>query len=307
MTAPAAPVPAAPPVTAPTSPAPPGRPPGRKSRTGRSFLHLSLFVIMAIWIVPALGLFVNSFRPPAAVSSSGWWTAIAPPYEFTFSNYTEVLSRQGLDRAFLNSLFITIPATIIVIAVAAFAAYAFAWMDFPAKNVIFVVVVGLLVVPLQVTLVPLLRLFAEAGIAGTFLAVWLAHTGFGLPFAVYLLRNYMGGLPREVFEAAAIDGAAPATSFFRLALPMSAPVIAAMAIFQFLWVWNDLLVALIFIGARPANLPLTVQVSNLVSSIGGQWHLLTAAAFLMMVLPLVVFVTLQRYFVRGITGGAVKG
>jgi alpha-glucoside transport system permease protein len=168
-------------------------------------------------------------------------------------------------------------------------------------------VVGLLVVPLQVTLVPLLRMFAEMEIAGTFLAVWLAHTGFGLPFAVYLLRNYMGGLPREVFEAAAIDGAAPTTSFFRLALPMSAPVIAAMAIFQFLWVWNDLLVALVFIGPVPGNLPLTVLVGNLVNSLGGQWHLLTAAAFLMMALPLVVFIALQRYFVRGITGGAVKG
>jgi alpha-glucoside transport system permease protein len=309
MTAPPAPVPAAPPETAPTSPAPAVRRvgPKRKSRTGRFTLHLTLAVIMAIWIVPALGLFINSFRPPAAVSSSGWWTAVAPPFEFTFSNYSEVLSRQGLDRAFVNSLFITIPATIIVLAVAAFAAYAFAWMDFPGKNVIFVIVVGLLVVPLQVTLVPLLRMFAEAGMAGTFLAVWLAHTGFGLPFAVYLLRNYMGGLPREVFEAAAIDGAAPATSFFRLALPMSTPVLAAMAIFQFLWVWNDLLVALIFIGPRPENQPLTVQVSNLVNSLGGQWHLLTAAAFLMMILPLAVFIVLQRYFVRGITGGAVKG
>ncbi|HEY8451756.1 MAG: carbohydrate ABC transporter permease [Micromonosporaceae bacterium] len=283
------------------------RAPGRRSRVGRIVLHLSLAVIMIVWLVPAVGLFVNSFRPPAAVSSSGWWTALAPPYEFTFSNYTEVLSRQGLDTAFLNSLFITIPATVLVLAIAAFAAYAFAWMQFAGKDVIFVVMVGLLVVPLQVTLVPLLRLFAEVGIAGTFLAVWLAHTGFGLPFAIYLLRNYMGGLPREVFEAAAIDGAAPTTSFFRLALPMSAPVIAAMAIFQFLWVWNDLLVALVFIGPVPGNLPLTVLVSNLVNSLGGQWHLLTAAAFIMMVVPVAIFIALQRYFVRGITGGAVKG
>ena len=288
-------------------PRPATGPVGGRRRTGRLWLHLSLIVIMAVWLIPAFGLFVNSFRPPEAVSGSGWWTAIAPPYEFTFSNYTDVLTRQGLDRAFLNSLFITIPATVLVLAVAAFAAYAFAWMDFAGKNVIFVVVVGMLVVPLQVTLVPLLRLFADMEIQGTFLAIWLAHTGFGLPFAVYLLRNYMGGLPREVFEAAAIDGAAPTTSFFRLALPMSAPVIAAMAIFQFLWVWNDLLVALVFIGPVPGNLPLTVLVSNLVNSLGGQWHLLTAAAFLMMTLPLVVFIALQRYFVRGITGGAVKG
>jgi alpha-glucoside transport system permease protein len=308
MTATAAPLPEVPTAPAPADLVGIPRRPGRRSPLGRGFLHLSLLVIMAIWLVPAVGLFVNSFRPPDAVSSSGWWTGLAPPFEFTFSNYAEVLSRQGLDRAFVNSLFITIPATVLVLAVAAFAAYAFAWMDFPGRNVLFVVIVGLLVVPLQVTLVPLLRLFADVGIAGTFLAVWLAHTGFGLPFAVYLLRNYMGGLPREVFEAAAIDGAGAATSFFRLALPMSTPVLAAMAIFQFLWVWNDLLVALVFIGAaRADNLPLTVLVGNLVNSLGGQWHLLTAAAFVMMTLPLVVFVALQRYFVRGITGGAVKG
>jgi len=283
------------------------RPRRRGLRPGRIALHATLMVLMAIWAVPALGLFVNSFRPPSAVSSSGWWTAFAPPYEFTFSNYAEVLSRQGLGRAFLNSLLITVPSTVIVIAVAAFAAYAFAWMDFPGKNVIFVVVVGLLVVPLQVTLVPLLRLFDTVNLEGTFVAVWLAHTGFGLPFAVYLLRNYMGGLPRAVFEAAAIDGANPATTFFRLALPMSAPVLAAMAIFQFLWVWNDLLVALVFIGAQRSSLPLTVTVGNLVNSLGGEWHLLTAAAFIMMALPVAVFLALQRYFVRGITGGAVKG
>jgi alpha-glucoside transport system permease protein len=276
-------------------------------RLGRILLHLSLLIIAVVWLVPAVGLFINSFRPSADIASSGWWTAFAPPYEFTFQNYADVLGRQGLDRGFINSLFITIPATIMVLAVASFAAYAFAWMDFRGKNVLFVIVVGLLVVPLQVSLIPILRLFAAADIAGTFLAVWLAHTGFGLPFAVYLLRNYMGGLPREVFESAAIDGAGPATSFFRLALPMSVPVLASLAIFQFLWVWNDLLVALVFIGARPENQPLTVVVANLVNSQGGQWHLLTAAAFIVMALPLVVFFALQRYFVRGITGGAVKG
>jgi alpha-glucoside transport system permease protein len=274
---------------------------------GRWPLHLVLAIIMLVWIVPALGLLINSFRTPADIASSGWWTAIVPPYEFTFQNYETVLARQGLGRAFVNSLFITIPATVLVVTIAAFAAFAFAWMNFLGKNVLFIVVVGLLVVPLQVTLIPILRLFAELGIAGTFLAVWLAHTGYGLPFAVFLLRNYMGGLPREVFESASIDGAGPATAFFRLALPMSVPVIAALVIFQFLWVWNDLLIALVYIGAQPANLPLTVTVSNLVNSLGGQWHLLTAAAFITMALPLAVFIFLQRYFVRGITGGSVKG
>ena len=275
---------------------------------GRWAVHITLLVLMAIWLIPTLGLLVNSFRPAADVSSSGWWNALVPPWDFTLANYEHVLARQGLGQAFLNSLFITIPSTIISVFVAAVAAYAFAWMNFPFRNVLFIIVVGLLVVPLQSTLIPVLRIFAATGIAGEFLAVWLAHTGYGLPFAIYLLRNYMGGLPREVFESAAIDGASPTTAFFRLALPMSVPVLASLAIFQFLFVWNDLLVSLIYIGAaNQSNLPLTVVVANLVNSLGGETHFLTAAAFLTMLLPLIVFLALQRYFVRGITGGAVKG
>jgi alpha-glucoside transport system permease protein len=274
----------------------------------RIFLHLILVSLMLLWLVPTLGLFINSFRPSAEVSRSGWWEAFAPPWDFTLDNYSRVIAANNLGDAFINSLFITIPSTIIPVMVAAFAAYAFAWMNFPYKNAIFVAIVGLLVIPLQSTLIPVLRLLAGAGIAGEFLAVWLAHTGYGLPFAVYLLRNYMGGLPREVFESASIDGANPATAFFRLALPMSVPVIASLAIFQFLFVWNDLLVSLIYIGPTdPENLPMTVRVASLVSSLGGETHFLTAAAFLTMILPLVVFLGLQRYFVRGITGGAVKG
>ncbi|MGH2571899.1 MAG: carbohydrate ABC transporter permease [Actinomycetota bacterium] len=279
----------------------------RWRRIGRLPIHTVIAGLMIVWLVPTIGLLINSFRPSDEVTRTGWWTALAPPYEFTFANYQHVLEQQGLGDAFVNSLFITIPATIIPMAVAAFAAYAFAWMNFPFKNVLFVIVVGLLVVPLQMTLIPILRLFAQTGIAGTFLAVWLAHTGYGLPFAVYLLRNYMGGLPREVFESAAIDGATPVTSFFRLALPMSAPVLASLAIFQFLFVWNDLLVALIYIGPNRANQPLTVVVANLVNSLGGEWQFLTAAAFITMALPMVVFLALQRHFVRGIVGGAVKG
>jgi alpha-glucoside transport system permease protein len=208
----------------------------------------------------------------------------------------------------MNSLIISIPATVIPIFVAAFAAYAFSWMEFPGRNALFVVVVGLLVVPLQATLIPILQLFATWGIAGSFLAVWLAHTGYGLPFAIFLLRNFMGSLPREVFESASIDGASPVTSFFRLALPMTVPAIAALAIFQFLFVWNDLLVSLIYIGLiNPDNLPLPVSIANLVTSIGGGSEFLGAAAFLSMIVPLLVFFSLQRYFVRGIVGGSVKG
>jgi alpha-glucoside transport system permease protein len=284
---------------------------GARKRGGgwsRILLHLIIVSLMVLWVVPTLGLLVNSFRPAAEVSQSGWWNALLPPWDFTLDNYSRVIAANNLGDSFINSLFITIPATVIPVMVAAFAAYAFAWMNFPYKNAIFVGIVGLLVIPLQSTLIPVLRLLAGAGIAGEFLAVWLAHTGYGLPFAVYLLRNYMGGLPREVFESAAIDGANPATAFFRLALPMSVPVIASLAIFQFLFVWNDLLVSLIYIGPTdPENLPMTVRVASLVSSLGGETHFLTAAAFLTMILPLAVFLLLQRYFVRGITGGAVKG
>ena len=284
------------------------RPRASRPSGGRFLLHVVIIGLMAIWLIPTLGLFINSFRPAAEAGAIPWWQSLFPPWDFTIANYERVLNRNNLGDAFLNSLLITIPATVITVMVAAFAGYAFAWMDFPYKNAIFVAIVGLLVVPLQSTLIPVLRLFAGLGIAGDFLAVWLAHTGYGLPFAVYLLRNYMGGLPREVFESAAIDGANPATAFFRLALPMSVPVLASLTIFQFLFVWNDLLVSLIYIGPTASeNLPMTVVVANLVSSLGGETHFLTAAAFLTMALPLAVFLLLQRFFVRGITGGAVKG
>jgi alpha-glucoside transport system permease protein len=284
----------------------------RAPRFGGLPVHIVLWILMLLWAIPAIGLLVASFRTAAATNRSGWWTALAPPYEFTFSNYDYVLNRAGFWDSFLNSFIITIPATVLVVMIAAFAAYAFAWMNFPGRNILFVVMVGLLVVPLQVTFIPVLTALRDAEImgnriSGTILAVWLAHTGYGLPFAIYLLRNYMGGLPREVFESAAIDGAGPATSFFRLAIPMSVPALASLVIFQFLWVWNDLLVALVFLGPVPANHPLTVTLANLTTNFGGGWQFLTAAAFVSMLIPMLVFLGLQRYFVRGITGGAVKG
>jgi alpha-glucoside transport system permease protein len=285
---------------------------GARRRGPSAPLHIALIAIMVIWAIPAIGLLVASFRTAAATNASGWWTAIAPPYEFTFANYDYVLNRAGFWNSFLNSFVITIPATVLVVMIAAFAAYAFAWMEFPLRNFLFVVVVGLLVVPLQVTLIPVLTLLRDVNlfgnkINGTILAVWLAHTGYGLPFAVYLLRNYFGSLPREVFESASIDGAGPATAFFRLALPMSVPAIASLVIFQFLWVWNDLLVSLVYLGPVPQNHPLAVTLANLTTNFGGNWQFVTAAAFVSMIVPIIVFFSLQRYFVRGITGGAVKG
>jgi alpha-glucoside transport system permease protein len=280
-----------------------------KSRFGRVPLHLGIIGLMVIWLIPTIGLLINSLRPASEVNESGWWTAIFEPSQLSLDNYAHVLAQSDIGAQFINSLFITIPATIIPVFVAAFAAYAFAWMNFPGRNILFVIVVGLLVVPLQTTLIPVLQLYGPKGlnIAGSFLTVWLAHTAYGLPFAIFLLRNFMGGLPKEVFESASIDGASPVTSFLRLALPMSIPAIAALVIFQFLFVWNDLLVALVFLGSSPQNLPLTVGISNLVTSLGGGWEFLGAAAFISMALPLAVFFGLQRYFVRGITGGSVKG
>lgn len=270
-------------------------------------LHLVVILLTFLWIVPTLGLLVSSFRPGFLLSQSGWWTALAPPFKFTLQNYREVLDTYNLATSFINSLTIAIPATVIPISIAAFAAYAFSWMKFPGRNFLFLALVGLLAVPLQVTLIPVLSMLKSLGLNGTFIGIWLAHTGYGLPFSIYLLRNFIGALPSDLFESAQIDGASPVTTFFRLVLPLSVPALASLAIFQFLWTWNDLLVALVYLGGDPAVAPLTVTIANLVNSLGQGYELLTAAAFISMALPLVVFLSMQRYFVRGITAGAVKG
>ncbi|MBS3789245.1 carbohydrate ABC transporter permease, partial [Candidatus Bipolaricaulota bacterium] len=238
------------------------------------------------------------------------WTVFEHPFDFTqytLQNYKSVLTQQGLGRAFINSLFISIPATLIPILFAGFAAYAFAWMDFPGRDYIFMVVVGLLVVPLQMTFIPIYRIFSNLSLAGTFPGIWLAHTGYGLPLVVFLLHNFIAGLPSDLFDSAEIDGASTLQTFFRIVLPLSVPAISSVFIFQFLWVWNDLLVALIYLGGSPDVAPLTLKVANLVGSRGQDWELLTAAAFVSMVLPLAVFFSLQRYFVRGILAGSLKG
>lgn len=276
----------------------------------RSPLHIVIVAVCFIWMLPSLGLLISSFRPALDVTISGWWSVFETPFrftQFTVQNYIEVITDQGMGRAFINSLFITIPSTVIPILIAAFAAYAFAWMEFRGRNVLFIIIVALLVVPLQMTLIPILRIYNRLGLSGSFFGVWMAHTGYGLPFAIYLFRNYFGGLPRDLFESAYIDGASRSKVFFRIVLPLSVPAIASIAIFQFLWVWNDLLVALIYLGGTEDVAPMTLQVSNLVGYLGQDWHLLTAAAFVSMALPLVIFFSLQRYFVRGILAGSLKG
>jgi alpha-glucoside transport system permease protein len=359
----------------------------RQRRVSGLLVNLALVLICLIWIVPALGVFITSFRPSDEIFGSGWWTVfphrayvqteeIANPtldandsaqvagasYTFdalrngvtlpdgrkatwignrragtiiieeqqfvgfdtslTLENYSNVLTgkdisfkdasgntivRRGNDLggAFLNSLAVAVPSTIIPILIAAFAAFGFSWLNFPGRKLLFTIVVALLVVPLQIALVPILNDYTQLGLNGTFLAMWLAHTGFGLPLAIYLLFNYISSLPRDLLESAYIDGASNFTIFTRLILPLSVPALASFAIFQFLWVWNDYLVALVFLGDQ--NRVVTSALAAIVGEKGQDWHLLTAGAFVSMILPLTVFFALQRYFVRGLLAGSVKG
>lgn len=273
----------------------------------RGPLHVLMLVIALLWLLPSVGLFVSSFRPAEAIASTGWWTAFQTPAQFTLDLYRQALTQQGMAQSFMNSLFISIPATVIPIMIAAFAAYAFAWLEFPGRHLIFVLVIGLLVVPLQMTFIPILKVYNVTGLTGTFPAIWLAHAGYGLPFAIYLLRNFIGSLPKDLFESAYLDGASSFDIFFNIVLPLSVPALASLVIFQFMWVWNDLLVALIYLGGIPSVAPMTVTISNQVNSLGGNWQVLTASAFISMTLPLLVFFTLQRYFVSGLLAGSVKG
>jgi alpha-glucoside transport system permease protein len=275
------------------------------------FVKGMLLFISALWLLPTVGLLVSSFRTQAAVNSSGWWTAFANPSELTFGNYAEVLQQSvggsTLAEAFINSIVVAVPATIIPITAAAFAAYAFSWMEFKGRETLFIVFVVLLVIPLQVAFIPIVNLYSTLGIQGTFLGLWLAHAGFGMPLAVYLLRNYIGSLPREVIESARVDGASHFTTFVRLILPLSVPALAAFAIFQFLWTWNDYLVALILLDTARLGQVSTTYLAGMIGTFGARQHLLSAGAFITILVPLAVFFSLQRFFVRGLTAGSVKG
>jgi alpha-glucoside transport system permease protein len=272
-------------------------------------LRAAVVAICLIWSLPTLGILVSSFRDARGITQTGWWDALLHPLqtEWTAANYQQVLGTENMANSFVNSLIVTIPATVIPITMAAFAAYAFAWMRFPLRRTLFLIVVALLVVPLQMSLIPVLELYKLLGITNTFLGVWLAHTSFGLPLAIFLLYNFISQLPGDLFETASIDGATHFQMFRRVVLPLSVPALAAFAIFQFLWVWNDLLVALVFLSADADQSVMTLELSRLVGSRNQQWHLLTAGAFVTMLLPVLVFLALQRYFVRGILSGSVKG
>jgi alpha-glucoside transport system permease protein len=274
------------------------------------FLNLAIILIVVVWTVPTFGLLVSSFRTPQAINSSGWWSAVLNPARngfWTLDNYRYVITEDGMGNAFINSFLVTIPSTVIPITIAAFAAYALAWMKFKGRRLMFILVVGLMVVPLQTSLLPLFRLYNNINLNGTYLGIWLAHTGFGLPLATYLLYGYISQIPRDLIEAAEVDGTTPMTKFIFLIMPLSVPAIASFTIFQFLWVWNDLLVALVFLGTKIDVALVTTRLSEMVGSRGQDWYVLTSGAFLTMTMPLIIFFSLQRFFVRGMMAGSVKG
>ena len=285
-----------------------------------------LWIIVIVWSVPSFSLFLNSWRSRDAQRNSGWWTI--KPGDLTLDNYDYIFNASAagtIGNSLINSMAIAVPATIIPIAIATFAAYGFAWIDFKGRKTLFIATVSLLAIPLQVALIPLLQTYVNGahltlpvidktitiipnlGLVNTSTAVWLTHTGFALPFAIFLLHNYISSLPKDVFEAARIDGADHFTIFWRLVLPLSVPVLAAFAIFQFLWTWNDFLIANTMAGTNPDARPTTIFVATLAGDFGTNEHLLPAAAFVQAFVPLVVFFAMQRYFVRGLLAGSVKG
>ena len=296
----------------------------RDKRKSGAIVNITLLLLVFMWTLPTFGILVTSFRMKDNVFKTGWWQSLSDKSGYTMENYAQVMAGgdyklknaagestqvhgDNMAGAFLNSISVTIPAVVIPILIAAFAAYGFAWLNFPGRKPLFILIVALLVVPLQISLIPVLRDYRQLHLNGTYLGIWLAHTGFGLPLAIYLLFNFISTIPRSILESAFIDGASHFTTFVRLILPLSVPALAAFAIFQFLWVWNDMLVALVFLSGAGAQMQVvTVRLLNLIGSRGQDWQLLTSGAFISMILPLTVFLLLQRYFVRGLMAGSVK-
>jgi alpha-glucoside transport system permease protein len=271
---------------------------------------LAAIVIAVLWTIPTIGLLVTSFRKQRDINTSGWWTSFSDPSAYTLENYRQALApgtSASLSQYFINTIVITIPAVLLPLFLASLAAYAFAWMPFPGRDALFVAVFALQIVPLQVALIPLLDRYVKFGLGASYWSVWLSHTIFALPLATFLIHNFMRELPAELMEAARVDGAGHVTIFFRILLPLLTPALAAFGIFQFLWVWNDLLVSLVFLGGTPDVAPITVRVAELSGSRGSAWYLLSAGAFISMIVPVAVFLALQRYFVRGLLAGGLKG
>ena len=271
---------------------------------------LAAIIIAVLWTIPTIGLLVTSFRKQRAINTSGWWTSFSDPSQYTLENYRQALApgtSASLSQYFINTIVITIPAVLLPLFLASLAAYAFAWMPFPGRDALFVAVFALQIVPLQVALIPLLDRYVKFGLGASYWSVWLSHTIFALPLATFLIHNFMRELPAELMEAARVDGAGHVTIFFRILLPLLTPALAAFGIFQFLWVWNDLLVSLVFLGGTPDVAPITVRVAELSGSRGSAWYLLSAGAFISMFVPVAVFLALQRYFVRGLLAGGLKG
>jgi alpha-glucoside transport system permease protein len=274
------------------------------ARVGGGALRAFLIVVALIWLIPTFGLLVESLRDSSTYGSGGWWQVFAHPAQLTWSNYSALLKNHAITSSFWNTVAITLPATVLVILLGAAAGYAFAWMEFPGRDWIFLVVVGLLVVPIQIALIPVIKLYSALGISGTIMSAVLFHVAFGLPFAIFLLRNYFSGIPRDLMEAARMDGASEGRIFFRIILPLGLPAIASLGIFQFLWVWNDLLVALVF--TSPTNHPLTVTLVGQTRQFGSSIDILAPGAFLSLIVPLIVFLAFQRFFVQGVMAGSVK-
>ncbi|WP_023589902.1 carbohydrate ABC transporter permease [Streptomyces thermolilacinus] len=303
-TAPPVPVKQAPLAAPPTSPSPRRRERRLRRWLGNGVVQAFLLVVGLIWITPVAGLLLSSLRSAQDSASSGWWTALADPGQLSLANYAALLDNAGMTRAFWNTVLISVPATALVVVLAALAGYAFAWLEFPGRDWLFLLVVALLVVPVQVGLLPVAKLFGQLGLFGTIPGVVLFHVAYGLPFAIFLLRNYFAEMPREMLEAARMDGGGEWRIFTHLVLPVGRPAIASLAIFQFLWVWNDMLVALLF--ADSSSQPLTVELQSQVRQFGSNIDVLAPGAFLSLVVPVIVFLAFQRHFVQGVMAGSVK-
>ncbi|MFF7595470.1 carbohydrate ABC transporter permease [Streptomyces mirabilis] len=271
---------------------------------GNGLVQAFLVIVGLVWVTPLAGLFLSSMRSAQDTAEGGWWTVLTRPGQLSFDNYSALLGNAGMTRAFWNTVLISVPATVLVVVIAALAGYAFAWLEFPFRDTIFLVVVALLVVPVQIGLLPVAKLFGALGLFGTIPGVVLFHVSYGLPFAIFLLRNYFAEMPKEMLEAARMDGGSEWRIFTRLVLPVGRPAIASLAIFQFLWVWNDMLVALLF--ADSSSQPLTVELQSQIRQFGSNIDVLAPGAFLSLIVPVMVFFAFQRHFVQGVMAGSVK-